>query len=167
MLGDGALEGVDAVYGAHLATDIPVGKIAVGSGYKMAAVDAFEITIEGKGGHGARPQEAIDSIVIGSEIVQALQKIVSRRISPLQSAVVTIGVFHAGSAFNIIANTAKLQGTVRTFNQEVRFQIEEEIRSIVKGITEANHAAYKIDYLNGYPALYNHREETEMVRNIL
>ncbi|WP_207205153.1 M20 metallopeptidase family protein [Peribacillus sp. TH16] len=166
MLGDGALEGVDAVYGAHLATDIPVGKIAVGSGYKMAAVDAFEITIEGKGGHGARPQEAIDSIVIGSEIVQALQKIVSRRISPLQSAVVTIGVFHAGSAFNIIANTAKLEGTVRTFNQEVRFQIEEEIRSIVKGITEANHAAYKIDYLNGYPALYNHRKETKMVRNI-
>ena len=166
MLEDGALEGVDAVYGAHLATDIPVGKIAVGSGCKMAAVDAFEITIEGKGGHGARPQEAIDSIVIGSEIVQALQKIVSRRISPLQSAVVTIGVFHAGSAFNIIANTAKLEGTVRTFNQEVRFQIEEEIRSIVKGITEANHAAYKIDYLNGYPALYNHRKETEMVRNI-
>ncbi|MFD6440433.1 M20 family metallopeptidase [Peribacillus sp. NPDC060186] len=166
MLEDGALEGVDVVYGAHLATDIPVGKIAVGNGYKMAAVDAFEITIEGKGGHGARPQEAIDSIVIGSEIVQALQKIVSRRISPLESAVVTIGVFHAGSAFNIIANTAKLEGTVRTFNQEVRIQIEEEIRSIVKGITEANHAAYKIDYLNGYPALYNHREETEWVRNI-
>lgn len=167
MVEDGALDGVDAVFGAHLATDIPYGKVAVGSGFRMAAVDAFTITIEGKGGHGARPHQSIDSIVIGSEIVQSLQKIVSRRINPLQAAVVTIGVFQAGDAFNVIANSAKLEGTVRTFDHDVRVQIEEEIRSIVKGITEAHHASYHIDYLNGYPSLYNHPSETELLREVL
>ncbi|MBS4210354.1 amidohydrolase [Bacillus sp. FJAT-50079] len=167
MIEENVLDGVDYIFGAHLASDIPLGQVAVGAGYKMAAVDKFEIVIEGKGGHGARPQNTVDSIVIGSEVVNSLQKIVSRRISPLQSAVVTIGVFHAGSAFNIIANTARLEGTVRTFDEKVRQQVKEEIHSIVKGITEAFHASYKIDYLHGYPALFNPQEETEMVKNLL
>ena len=132
----------------------------------MAAVDKFEIIIEGKGGHGARPHDAIDSIVIGSDVVNSLQKIVSRRINPLQSAVVTIGVFQAGNAFNVIADSARLEGTVRTFDEKVREQVKEEIYSIVKGITEGSHANYQIDYLHGYPALYNHKKETDIVRNL-
>ncbi|KMY52321.1 amidohydrolase [Peribacillus loiseleuriae] len=167
MIAERILDDVDYVFAAHLATELPLGKIAVGEGHKMAAVDKFEITIQGKGGHGAKPEDSIDSIVIGSEIVGSLQKIVSRRISPLQSAVVTIGVFQAGTAFNIIADTAKLEGTVRTFDANVRDKVENEINAIVKGVTTGFHATYKMDYLRGYPALFNHKEETETVRNIL
>lgn len=167
MVAEGILDEVDYVFAAHLATELPLGKIAVGEGYKMAAVDKFAITIQGKGGHGAKPEESIDSIVIGSEIVSSLQKIVSRRISPLQSAVVTIGVFQAGTAFNIIADSCKLEGTVRTFNRQVRDQVESEINAIVNGITSGFHATSKIDYLRGYPALYNHKVESETVREIL
>ncbi|WP_425467605.1 M20 metallopeptidase family protein [Psychrobacillus soli] len=166
MIEDHVLDGVDYVFGAHLASGIPLGKVAVGAGYKQAAVDKFEILIEGHGGHGARPHNTIDSIVIGSEVVNSLQKIVSRRVNPLQSAVVTIGVFQAGNAFNVIANTARLEGTVRTFDEDVRKLVKEEIYSIVQGITDAFHAGFKIDYLHGYPALYNHPQETEVVRNL-
>ncbi|WP_010283149.1 M20 metallopeptidase family protein [Bacillus timonensis] len=166
MIEEGILEGVDYVFGAHLASDIPLGKVAVGEGYQMAAVDKFEITIKGRGGHGARPHQTVDSLVIGSSVVEGLQKIVSRSIDPLKAAVVTIGVFHAGSAFNVIPDTAKIEGTVRTFDEDVRDQVEAEINSIVKGITSAYHANYEIDYLRGYPALYNHKEETDVVRGL-
>ena len=167
MIEDGVLDGVDYVFGAHLDSQTPLGKITVGEGYQMAAVDKFEIHIQGKGGHGARPHEAIDSIVIGSDIISSLQKIVSRGVNPLQSAVVTIGVFQSGTAFNVIADKAKIEGTVRTFDGEVRKKVEKQIYSIVEGITTAFGATFTIDYLNGYPALYNHQEETETVRALL
>lgn len=166
MIEDGVLAGVDYVFGAHLDSQTPIGKIAVGEGYRMAAVDKFAIQIQGKGGHGARPHEAIDSIVIGSDIVSSLQKIVSRGVNPLQSAVVTIGVFQSGTAFNVIADKATIEGTVRTFNEDIRNQIEKQMKSIVEGITTAFGATYTIDYLNGYPALYNHEEETETIREL-
>ncbi|MFJ7933980.1 M20 family metallopeptidase [Sporosarcina sp. NPDC096371] len=166
MVEENVLEDVDYVFGAHLASSIPLGEIAVGEGYKQAAVDKFDILIEGKGGHGARPHDTVDSIVVGSEVVNSLQKIVSRRVNPLQSAVVTIGVFQAGNAFNVIADTARLEGTVRTFDKNVREQVKEEIYSIVKGITEGFHAGYQIDYLHGYPALYNHPKETDLVKGL-
>ena len=167
MIEDGVLAGVDYVFGAHLDSQTPIGKIAVGEGYRMAAVDKFAIQIQGKGGHGARPHEAIDSIVIGSDIVSSLQKIVSRGVNPLQSAVVTIGVFQSGTAFNVIADKATIEGTVRTFNEDIRNQIEKQMKSIVEGITTAFGATYTIDYLNGYPALYNHEEETETIRELV
>ncbi len=167
MIEDGVLDGVDYVFGAHLDSQTPLGKITVGEGYQMAAVDKFEIHIQGKGGHGARPHEAIDSIVIGSDIISSLQKIVSRGVNPLQSAVVTIGVFQSGTAFNVIADKAKIEGTVRTFDGEVRKKVEKQIYSIVEGITTAFGATFTIDYLNGYPALYNHQAETETVRALL
>ncbi len=167
MIEDGVLEGVDYVFGAHLDSQNLLGKITVGEGYQMAAVDKFAIHIQGKGGHGARPHDSIDSIVIGSDIVSALQKIVSREVNPLRSAVVTIGVFQSGRAFNVIADKATLEGTVRTFDGDVRKLIEKQIHSIVEGITSAYGATFSIDYLNGYPALYNHPEETNTVRALL
>lgn len=167
MIEEGILDGVDFIFGAHLASDIPVGQVAVGAGYQMAAVDKFAITIKGHGGHGGRPHDSIDPIVIGSEIVQSLQKIVSRRVDPLKSAVVTLGVFQSGAAFNVIPDEAKLEGTVRTFDEDVRDLIENEIHSIVIGITNANQANYKIDFLRGYPALFNHHKETATVKSIL
>ncbi|SNZ14690.1 amidohydrolase [Terribacillus aidingensis] len=166
MIEDGALEGVDYVYGAHLNSASPVGKVNVGEGFKMAAVDKFAITIQGKGGHGAAPQETVDPIVIGSDIVSALQKIVSRRVSPLESAVVTLGVFQSGQAFNVIPDTARIEGTVRTFNAAIRQQVQEQIEAIVAGITSGFGATYSIDYLNGYPALYNHPEETALLKQL-
>lgn len=167
MIEAGVLDGVDYVFGVHLDSQTPIGKLTVGKGYQMAAVDKFTIKINGKGGHAARPHDSIDSIVIGSDIVNLLQKIVSRSVDPLKSAVVTIGVFQAGDAFNVIADTATLEGTVRTFDTSVRKQIETQIKSIVDGVTAAFGATYKIDYLNGYPSLYNHEEETELLRELL
>lgn len=167
MIEEKILNGVDYVFGAHLASNIPLGKVAFGEGYRMAAVDKFEIIVEGKGGHGGSPHQAIDALVIGTNIVNSLQQIVSRKIDPLKSAVVTIGIFQAGTAFNVIPDTARIEGTVRTFDENVRKQVEEEIHSIVKGITSSFHATYKIDYLNGYPALFNHKKETETVSELL
>ncbi|MGG3572375.1 M20 family metallopeptidase [Bacillus gobiensis] len=166
MIEDNALNGVDYVFGAHLDSSVPVGKIALGDGFKMAAVDKFAITVQGKGGHGAAPQETVDPIVIGSDIVSALQKIVSRRVSPLDSAVVTLGVFQSGQAFNVIPDTARLEGTVRTFDADVRQKVKQQIHKIVEGITSGFDATFQIDYLEGYPALYNHPKETELLQKL-
>ncbi|MFD1065853.1 M20 metallopeptidase family protein [Oceanobacillus locisalsi] len=166
MIEEGILDDVDYVFGAHLASDIPLGKAAVGEGRRMAAVDKFAIDIKGQGGHGARPHESKDSLVIGTSVVEALQKIVSRQIDPLQSAVVTIGVFHAGNAFNVIPDTVRIEGTVRTFEPEVRDKVENEIRSILDGITAAFHATYELDFLRGYPALFNHKAETDVASDL-
>lgn len=167
MVSDGVLDGIDYVFGAHLDSQAPLGTVAVGAEYQMAAVDKFSINIQGKGGHGARPHEAVDAIVIASDVVSSLQKIVSRHVDPLQSAVVTIGVLQAGSAFNVIADKAVLEGTVRTFDAQIRKQVEEQIRRIVDGVTSAYNASSTIDYLNGYPALYNPPKETKIVRDLL
>ncbi|WP_195892879.1 M20 metallopeptidase family protein [Bacillus massiliigorillae] len=166
MVEDGALDGVDYVFGAHLDSSNPVGNLSIGDGYRMAAVDKFKITLQGLGGHGARPQDSIDSIVLGGQIVTALQQVVSRRLNPFDPAVVTVGVFHAGSAFNIIADSAVIEGTVRTMTKKVREKVQEEIYAIVNGLTEAAHAQATIDYLNGYPALYNHPKETAVLKQL-
>ncbi|MGM9924488.1 MAG: M20 family metallopeptidase [Bacillus sp. (in: firmicutes)] len=167
IIENGVLDEVDYVFGVHLDSQAPLGTFALGSGYRMAAADQFSIHIQGKGGHGARPHEGIDSIVIGSDVVNALQKIVSRGVNPFQSAVVTIGKFQSGSAFNVIADKAVLEGTVRTFNNDVREKVEEQIYSIVGGIASAFGATYNVDYVKGYPALYNHPDETDLVKNLL
>nr|WP_026293846.1 M20 family metallopeptidase [Saccharibacillus kuerlensis] len=166
MIEAGALEGVDEVYGAHLASYMPLGKLSVPSGPSMAAVDSFAITVQGKGGHGAKPHQTVDAIVVGSQLVTSLQHIVARHINPLHSAVVTVGIFQAGSAFNVIADKAKIEGTVRSFDPEVRQQIERDIRDMVHGITLAEHATYELDYVNGYPALVNPPKQAEEVRGI-
>ncbi|NGZ77618.1 M20 metallopeptidase family protein [Saccharibacillus alkalitolerans] len=166
MIEAGALEGVDEVYGAHLASYMPLGKLSVPSGPSMAAVDSFDIVVQGKGGHGAKPHQTVDAIVVGSQLVTALQHIVARHINPLHSAVVTVGVFRAGTAFNVIADKAKIEGTVRSFDPEVRRQLERDIRDMVHGITLAEHASYELDYVNGYPALVNPPQQAEEVRHI-
>jgi len=167
MVEDGCLDGVDYVFGAHLDSELHLGKMSVGEGYLMAAVDSFRITIKGKGGHGARPEDTIDSIVIGSELIGKLQQIVSRRISPMKPAVVSVGVFQAGQAFNVIANEARIEGTVRSYEQDVRERIEAEIRAILEGVSQSSHCGYELDYLNGYPALFNPKAEAELVRSLI
>jgi len=167
MIAEHILDDVDYVFGAHLDSSLDVGKVAVGSGYKMAAVDHFKIHLKGLGGHGARPHEAIDALVGGAELVGSLQKIVSRNIDPLQAAVVTVGQFHSGSAFNVIAETAFIEGTVRTYDETIRHFVKERIEQITKGISLAHNLQYEIEYLLGYPALYNDEQQTEKVKQAL
>jgi amidohydrolase len=167
MIEDGALDGVDVVFGGHLATDLPVGKISTRTGPVMASVDAFKITLQGKGGHGARPHQTIDAVANGTRLVTHLQEIVSRRVNPVEPAVVTVGSFHAGNAFNIIADSAVLEGTVRAMNSDVRQQIETEIRAILEGMKIADGIDYTLEYTHGYPVLVNHKEEALLIERIV
>ncbi|WVE37467.1 amidohydrolase, partial [Priestia megaterium] len=160
MIEDGCLDGVDAIFGTHLWSLTPTGVIQYRTGPIMAAADRFEITIKGAGGHGAQPHKTKDSIVIASQLVVNLQQIVSRRVNPIDSAVVSIGSFVAENAFNIIADSARLIGTVRTFNEDVRNNVEKEIERIVQGTCLTADASYELSYTRGYPSVVNHPEET-------
>lgn len=167
MIAHNILDDVDYVFGSHLDSSLPVGQIAVGSGYQMAAADYFKINLKGLGGHGAHPQDTIDALVAGAELVGSLQKIVSRNTDPLKSAVVTVGQFHSGSVFNAIAETAMLEGTVRSYEESVRYNLKNRIEQITKGITLAHNLEYEMDYVLGYPALYNDETQTERVKSAL
>ena len=134
---DGVLEGVGAAFGLHLWSPFPVGKIGVNRGALMAAVDQFEIDVEGRGGHGAAPHETDDPILAAARIVEALQSVVSREISPLDSAVVTVGSIHGGTAFNIIPGSVRLTGTARSFTETTGRALPEKIRRIAAGIASA------------------------------
>jgi amidohydrolase len=163
MIEDGCLEGVDVIFGTHLWAGEPTGTIQYRTGPIMAAADRFEIEIHGQGGHGAQPHKTKDSIVIASQLVLNLQQIVSRRVNPIDSAVVTIGSFTAQNAFNVIADKAKLVGTVRTFNEDVRHFIENEMERIIHGTCYMSRSTYEFRYDRGYPALVNHAKETEFL----
>lgn len=159
----GALDHVDAVFGTHLWATTPFGVMQTSKNVFMAGADRFEITIQGQGGHGAYPHETKDAIVIGSQVVSELQQIVSRRLDPLETAVVTIGVFDAGTTFNVIADKARLVGTVRYLNTAVQDKVIDEMERIIKGVCTANDASYLLNYEKGYPPLVNHAEEAELV----
>jgi amidohydrolase len=131
MIEEGALEGVDAALGLHLWNSLPVGKVAVTEGPAMAAVDNFTIVISGRGGHAAMPHECSDPIVAAAALVAEVQTIVSRRVSPFESAVVSVTSIHAGDAFNVIPESAELRGTVRTFRAEVREAVHRYLREIL------------------------------------
>lgn len=163
MIADGCLEDVDVIFGTHLWAGEPTGKIQYRTGPIMAAADRFEINIQGQGGHGAQPHKTKDAIVTASQLVVNLQQIVSRKVNPVDPAVVTIGSFTAENAFNIIADKAKLVGTVRTFNDDVRQFIEEEIERIIHGTCYMAGSTYQFLYERGYPAVVNHQKETEFL----
>jgi amidohydrolase len=167
MIADGCLDGVDAVFGTHLSSGAPLGTYLYKSGYSMAAADAFEVIIKGKGGHGSSPHETIDAVSVGTQVVNQLQLIVSRRVNPQQPAVLSVGSFHAGNANNVIADSAILTGTVRTFDEEIRNQIEQEFRNIVAGVCSSFQAECEIRYNKGYPAVYNHKKETHIFTEVI
>ncbi|WP_304956822.1 M20 family metallopeptidase [Virgibacillus salidurans] len=163
IVDSGALDHVDAVFGTHLWATTPLGVLQTSKDVFMAGADRFEIIIQGQGGHGAYPHETKDAIVLGSEVISQLQQVVSRRIDPLETAVVTIGIFEAGNAFNVIADQAKLVGTVRYLNPEIQEQAIAEMEKVIKGICVTNDASYTFDYVKGYPPLVNHEKEAELV----
>ncbi|MFD0697191.1 M20 family metallopeptidase [Paenibacillus sp. GCM10027628] len=161
MIQDGALEGVDAVFGVHLWTPFPVGHVFAKAGPMMAAPDEFTIRIQGKGGHGGLPHQAVDSIHVGSQLVVNLQSIVSRQVDPVEPCVVSIGSFHAGSSFNVIAETSTLSGTVRTFNSGLQKDVKERMERITDSTCRMFQASYVFDYKMGYPPVVNDMNEAE------
>ncbi|MED1468467.1 M20 family metallopeptidase [Bacillus salipaludis] len=166
MIEDGCLDGVDVIFGQHIWSPTPVGTIEYRTGPMMAAADFFKVKIQGRGGHGSQPHLTKDSVVIGAQLVGTIQQIVSRRVDPLDSAVISIGSFEAKNASNVIADTAFLQGTVRTFKESTREFIEAEIERVIKGTCITADCTYTYEYQKGYPALVNHKEEMEFVANL-
>jgi amidohydrolase len=168
MIEDGLMDrfGIDQVYGMHNGPGIPIGSFAIRPGPVMAATDSIDIRIEGHGGHAARPHKCIDSVLVGAQIINALQQVVARSLDPLDSAVLSICEFHAGNARNVIPQTAELRGTVRTLTPEVRSLVEKRVREIVSGVAQITGARIDLAYERGYPLTVNHAAQTDIARKI-
>jgi hippurate hydrolase len=168
MVKDGLMDrfGIEQVYGMHNGPGIPVGSFAIRTGPIMAATDSIDIKIEGLGGHAARPHKCIDSVLVGSQLITALQSIVSRTVDPLESAVISICEFHAGNARNVIPQTAELRGTVRTLTAETRELVEKRVREVVAGVAQITGAKIDLVYEPGYPVTRNHPSQTDIATRI-
>jgi amidohydrolase len=166
MIEQGVMENppVDYAVGCHLWPGIPEGSIGIKAGPLMAAMDRFDLKIIGKGGHGAMPHLCVDALEVGTQVINALQRIVSRQMNPLSPTVVTVGRFQAGSAFNIIPEVAEMCGTTRTFDREIWLSWPERIEQVVRGVCESMGAQYNLQYTQGYPPLLNDEEMAQWVR---
>ncbi len=166
MIADGVLEDPrpDAVLGLHYWSYIPTGTVGVRPGPTMASVDEFAIHVRGGGGHAALPHRTADALVAASAVVSALQTVVSRRTDPLQPAVVTVGTFHAGTAFNVIPEEARLTGTVRTFDDEVWRAVPGHVEEVVRGVCAAHGCTCEIRYDRHIQPLVNDPAMAEVVR---
>jgi hippurate hydrolase len=164
MIDAGALEGVSAIFGGHVTHEWPTGKIMVRKGAMTAQSDRFYITITGKGGHGARPHEAIDAVVIAALLITTLQTLVSRQTNPVHPSVITVGKIEAGTAANVIAESARLEGTVRTTFPDTRDHIHKGIRRMVEAMGELHDAEIDLELHEGYPPVINTDAEVELVR---
>src|SRR5262245_6637728 len=168
MVKDGMMDRfkIEEVYGMHNYPGFPIGDFAIRPGPMMAAADRIYIDIEGLGGHAARPHTSIDTIVVGSAMIQALQSIVSRNVDPLESAVVSITQFHAGTADNIIPQTGHLRGTARSLTPETRDLVEKRVREVVEGTAKLYGAKATLTYKRDYPVTVNHARQTEFAAQI-
>ena len=164
MVAGGVLEGVDVTIGVHLWNELPVGTLGVKAGPLMAAVDRVKIVIHGRGGHGGRPEASADPIVAAAHVVTALQTIVAREVSPVQSAVVTIGSIHGGEAFNVIPDTVTLTGTIRTFDDAIRRSMPERVARIASGIAQGLGCRAEVEVKAGNPAVVNDPGAAEIAR---
>ncbi|MBC5816005.1 MAG: amidohydrolase [Candidatus Eremiobacteraeota bacterium] len=168
MIEDGALDNphVDRTFALHLYSGLEVGNIGVRDGAFFASSDEFHLTLRGKGGHGAMPDKAIDPIAAGSYFVTMVQSIVSREIAPKDPAVFTVGKFHSGSTFNVIPDEAHMEGTIRSFDADVRASMPERIERILRGVCDATRIDYEFKYRWGYPPTVNDIETNEIVREV-
>lgn len=166
MIDEGVMENphVDYAVGCHVWPGIPEGTIGVKPGPLMAAMDRFNLNIIGRGGHGAMPHQCVDALEVGCQVVSALQRMVSRQMDPITPAVVTVGSFHAGNAFNVIPGKAEMCGTTRTFDRAVWKTLPQRMERIVKGVCESMGASYELDYMHGYSPLVNNGEVSLVVR---
>jgi amidohydrolase len=168
MIKDGLMDrfGIEQVYGMHNGPGIPIGSFAIRQGPIMAATASVDIRIEGHGGHAARPHKCIDSVLVGVQLINALQQIVSRNVDPLEAAVVSICEFHAGNARNVIPQTAELRGTVRTLTREVKDLIEKRVHEVCAGVAQMTGAKIDLTYEHGYPVTVNHAAQTDFATRI-
>ena len=163
MIEDGALQGVDEVFGIHINSKYDSGKIAVGAGPRMASTDMFKIKIKGKGGHGAAPHQTVDSVVVASAIVMNLQTIVSRETNPMEPLVVTVGKITSGSRWNIIADDATIEGTTRSFSRELRNELHSILERVAKNTAASYRAEAEVEYSYLCSATINHEIPTQRV----
>ncbi|KAB2750132.1 M20 aminoacylase family protein [Brucella anthropi] len=168
MVEDGVMDrfNISEVYGIHNMPGLPVGQFAMRKGPIMAATDEFDLFITGRGGHAAQPHRTIDPILAGSQLMIALQGIVSRNVDPLDSLVISVTKFIAGEAYNVIPEKATLSGTVRTLKKETRAFAERRIREAAAGIAAATGAEITVRYKNNYPVTYNHDAQTEFAARV-
>ncbi|MCE4226136.1 amidohydrolase [Methylobacterium sp. C25] len=168
MVADGMMErfGVEAVYGLHNIPNQPLGTFAIRSGPIMASTDRFTITVHGKGGHAALPHKAVDSVLVAAHTIVALQSVVSRTVSPLDSAVVSVCHVDAGETFNVLPSEAILRGTIRALTAECRAMMRERIEAIVTGVAAAFGAESEIVFDGGYPVTENHVAETGFMADV-
>lgn len=166
MVDQGAMDGVDNVFGIHIWSQMPTHKVSCTPGPSFAAADIFKVHFTGKGGHGAMPQDCIDAALVASSFVMNVQTVVSRTIDPQQAAVLTVGKMEVGTRFNIIAENALIEGTVRTFNQDVRDQIETSISQYAKSVADMYGATAEVEYIRGTQPVINDTESANLVQQV-
>jgi len=164
MIKEGAMQDVDSIIGLHLISDYPFGRVGVRAGAVFASADKFILKVKGKGGHAAMPETAVDPVVISAYIVTALQTLISRETSPMSQAVITIGKIQAGSAFNIIPESAEMHGTLRAFNSERRSKLLRRISEVAQGIATTMGGSCEVEIIDGCPPCVNDINITEIVR---
>jgi hippurate hydrolase len=168
MIDDGLMDRfrIEEVYGMHNFPGLPVGEFSIRPGPLMASADLVTIEIEGKGGHAARPHLAVDTVLVGAQIINQIQSVVSRNVDPLQAAVVSICMFHAGTTDNVIPQTAQLRGTARSLTPQTRDLLEKRLHEIVEGTAKLYGATAKLTYTRGYPVTRNHEEQTAFAASV-
>lgn len=166
MIKDGVLENpkVDAIFGLHVLPGMEAGTMAFGAGPMLAAPDEFDVTIVGRGGHGAAPHLCVDPVMVAAQCLTLLQQIVARNVSPFQNAVITVGMIQGGTARNVIPDEVTFKGTVRTMEPAIRTVMPKRIEAVIRGVCEAAGASYKLRYDPGYPSLINDAASTETAR---
>ncbi|MGE8080140.1 M20 metallopeptidase family protein [Peribacillus loiseleuriae] len=167
LIKQGVLENVDAIFGIHLWQGMEKGKIGLTHGPMMASIDDFEIMIQGSGGHGSMPHETVDPIYVATHVIQSLQSIISRKLNPIDSGVITVGKIEAGTTYNIIPDTAKLIGTIRALTPEAVDTLQSQMVQLTEGICKAFGAKGQVDFIIGTPPLVNNPSESRFVESVI
>ena len=166
MVEEGVTEKIDSIFALHLWPGLPLGTASTKAGPVMAAADAFEMEVKGTGGHGAMPHQTADAIVIAAQLVTALQTLVSREADPVEPAVLTVGEIGAGTAFNIIPGSARIAGTVRTMNQDLREMMPERIEGLARGVARGMRGDVDLNYKFSYPVTRNDQDAASLALNV-
>jgi amidohydrolase len=168
MIKDGLMDrfAIDQVYGMHNVPSLPVGSFAIRPGPMMAATASVDISIEGRGGHAAKPHRCIDTLLVGAQLVTAMQQVVSRNVDPLDSAVLSLCQFNTGNARNVIPQTAEIRGTVRTLKRDVANMVEKRMHEICDGVAQMTGANVKLKFEHFYPVTMNHPAQTEIAARV-
>lgn len=167
LVKEGVLDGIDAIYGIHLISRMPMGKVGFATGYAMASCNDFDIKIEGKGGHAGYPHDTVDPIYIASHLIQAFQSVVSRNLHPLHAGVISFGGMQAGNSYNVIPHEVTLKGTIRALTFEAAELMHEKTAQLTESICASFGAKGHYQFIEGTPPLYNHPEACEFARSVI